>query len=320
MQGLSFSKTRIVFIKGAEYAHHGTAGKYDGQEQTKGEQLVAGLVDEVLQKIDDDRIVLFTGNDIPDQAEKLVEKLLRNGQVWDQGEHKIRTKEDLARLVGKRFETDSAEMIDFLNSPDSLSRFGAEPEYALWNVLPNTYTYFWNSSASKIYQKLYDESRKFWNEDRKKKASAIGLSPLQVYTLASIIEEETTNHSEKDTIASVYLNRLRTGMPLGADPTLKFAVKDFSLKRIYGDILNVESPYNTYRNRGLPPGPICTPSQRTIDAVLDPAETKFLYFVANRELNGHLFSEDYDAHLKKRAGYLEQDKQRRENNSKTPSR
>ena len=249
-------------------------------------------------------------------------RTLRNGSQTpvDLVITKIRTKEDLARLVGKRFETDSAEMIAFLNSTDSLSKFGTEPEYSLWNVLPNTYTYFWNSSASKIYQKLYDESRKFWNEERKKKASALGLSPLQVYTLASIIEEETTNHSEKDTIASVYLNRLRTGMPLQADPTLKFAVKDFSIKRIYGDILNVESPYNTYRNRGLPPGPICTPSQRTIDAVLDPADTKFLYFVANRELNGHLFSEDYEGHLKKRAGYLEQDKQRREGNSKTPSR
>jgi UPF0755 protein len=206
-------------------------------------------------------------------------------------------------------------MITFLNNSDSLERFNATPETALWPVLPDKYQYFWNSSPSVVYQKLYTESKKFWNDERKRKAQALGLSPTEVYTLASIIEEETTNHKEKDTVASVYLNRLKKGMPLQADPTLKFAVKNFALKRIAGEILSVESPYNTYRNRGLPPGPICTPSKITIEAVLNPAQTPYVYFVANRKLNGHLFSETFEEHVRKANDYRELDKARRERDS-----
>jgi UPF0755 protein len=228
---------------------------------------------------------------------------------------KFRTKEDFARFTAARFEFDSVQMISFLNNADSLKRFNADTATALWPVLPDTYTYVWNTSPSLVYQKLFNESKKFWNEERKAKAQSIGLSPMQVYTLASIIEEETTNHKEKDTIASVYLNRLQKGMPLQADPTLKFAVRSFALKRIAGDILRVASPYNTYANKGLPPGPICTPSKITIEAVLNPAETPFLYFVANTKLNGHLFSENFEEHVKKANLYREDDKNRRERDS-----
>lgn len=240
-------------------------------------------------------------------------RMLRNGKQVpvDLTITKFRTKEDFARFAGARFEFDSAQMISFLNNPDSLKRFDADVETAFWPILPDKYQYFWNSSPSVVYQKLYNESKKFWNDERKSKAGALGLSPAEVYTLASIIEEETTNHKEKDTIASVYLNRLNIGMPLQADPTLKFAVKNFALKRIAGEILNVVSPYNTYRNKGLPPGPICTPSKITIEAVLNPAKTGFLYFVANRRLNGHLFSETFEEHVRKAAEYREQDKARR---------
>jgi len=230
--------------------------------------------------------------------------------------NKIRTKEDLAEMVGRKFECDSTAMLNFLNSEDSLRKFNTPSELAVCNIVPDTYTYFWNSSPSAIYQKWYNASEKFWTEERKQKAQALGLTPQQVYILASIIEEETTNDKEKDTIASVYLNRLNSGTKLlQADPTLKFAVKDFSLKRIAGDILNVESPYNTYRNPGLPPGPICTPSKRTIDAVLNPAKTNYLFFVANSKLNGHLFSETFEEHVKKANQYREEDKLRRERDS-----
>ena len=244
-------------------------------------------------------------------------RILRNGKQApvDLVITKIRTKEDFARLTGARFEFDSSQMITFLNNSDSLERFNATPETALWPVLPDKYQYFWNSSPSVVYQKLYTESKKFWNDERKRKAQALGLSPTEVYTLASIIEEETTNHKEKDTVASVYLNRLKKGMPLQADPTLKFAVKNFALKRIAGEILSVESPYNTYRNRGLPPGPICTPSKITIEAVLNPAQTPYVYFVANRKLNGHLFSETFEEHVRKANDYRELDKARRERDS-----
>jgi UPF0755 protein len=245
-------------------------------------------------------------------------RMLRNGRQTPVNFTitKIRTKEALAGMVGRKFECDSAEMINFLNSEDSLKKFETLPELAIVNILPDTYTYFWNSYPSKIYQKFYDASKKFWSDERKQKAQALGLSPSQVYILASIIEEETTNDNEKDTIASVYLNRLNSPTKLlQADPTLKFAVKDFALKRIAGDILNVESPYNTYKYQGLPPGPICTPSIKTIDAVLNPAKTNYMFFVANSRLNGHLFSTSFDEHKLKAAQYRQEDKQRRERDS-----
>lgn len=245
-------------------------------------------------------------------------RMLRNGRQTPVKFtiNKIRTKNDLADMVGRKFECDSTAMLAFLNSEDSLKKFNTEPELAICNIIPDTYTYFWNSYPSVIYQKFYDASQKFWTEERKQKAQALGLTPVQVYILASIIEEETTNDKEKDTIASVYLNRLNSPSKLlQADPTLKFAVKDFALKRIAGPILDVQSPYNTYKNPGLPPGPICTPSKKTIDAVLNPAKTNYMFFVANSKLNGHLFSATFEEHLKKAAQYHEEDKVRREKDS-----
>lgn len=228
---------------------------------------------------------------------------------------KIRLKESLAEMVGRKFECDSTAMINFLNSEDSLKKFETVPELAVCNILPDTYTYFWNTYPSKIYQKFYDASQKFWTDERKQKAQALGLSPQQVYILASIIEEETTNNKEKDTIASVYLNRYKKGMALQADPTLKFAARDFALKVIQGPIMHIASPYNTYDNKGLPPGPICTPSKITIDAVLNPANTNYMFFVANSKLNGHLFSETFEEHKLKAAEYHREDKLRREQDS-----
>ncbi|MGN6532421.1 MAG: endolytic transglycosylase MltG [Ginsengibacter sp.] len=233
-------------------------------------------------------------------------RMLRNGRQTPVNLviTKIRTKEDLARMVGNRFECDSAQMIAFLNNPDSLQPYGADTTNALWRIIPDTYTYFWNTTPEKIYDKLYAASKKFWNDERRQKAERLGLSPQQVYTLASIVEEETNAHSEKDTIASVYLNRLNKGMPLQADPTIKFAMRDFGLKRIYQKYLFTESPYNTYRNRGLPPGPICTPSKTTIEAVLNAPPTEYLYFVANSAFNGtHVFSNSYAEHMQKARAY-----------------
>ena len=126
----------------------------------------------------------------------------------------------------------------------------------------------------------------------------MGFTPQQVYTIASIVEEETNKHDEKGNVASVYINRYEKGMRLGADPTVKFALKDFGLKRIYEKHLQVQSPYNTYRNSGLPPGPICTPSPKTIDAVLDAPKTDYYFFVAKSDFSGyHTFSRDYAEHI-----------------------
>lgn len=226
---------------------------------------------------------------------------------------KFRTKEDFARVTANKLEFDSTDMINFLNNTDSMAKFDATPETAMWNVLPDSYTYFWNTTPRKVYQKMYDASKKFWTEERKKKAQAHGLFPVQAYILSSIVEEETNNNEEKDTIASVYLNRMNKGMPLGADPTIKFALKDFGIKWIHGEMLNVQSPYNTYKTRGLPPGPICTPSRKTIDAVLNAPATNYMFFVANSNFNGtHLFSASFKEHEVKAKAYQEEDKRRRE--------
>jgi UPF0755 protein len=217
---------------------------------------------------------------------------------------KVRTKQGLAEMAGSKFEFDSTAMLRFLNSTDSLSQFGVNPETALSVIIPDSYTYYWNTTPSKVYQKLYDASKKFWTNERKQKAQEHGLSPLQAYILASIVEEETNANAEKGNIASTYINRLQKGMPLQADPTIKFAMNDFTLTRIYEKYLFTESPYNTYRNKGLPPGPICTPSRQTIDAVLSAPQTTYLYFVASPKFNGtHEFSTTYEEHMQKAKQY-----------------
>ncbi len=213
--------------------------------------------------------------------------------------NKIRTKENLAALVEGKFETDSAAIIAFLNNNEALETFQLDTNTVMTAVFPNTYTYLWTASPETIFRKLYREYEKIWNEERRAKADSLGLTPTTAYILASIIEEETTYHDEKRLMASVYLNRLSRGMPLGADPTVKFALRDFGLRRIYTKHLTVESPYNTYRNKGLPPGPICTPSLRTLDEVLKAPSTDYLFFVAKKDFSqGHVFTSRYSDHLK----------------------
>lgn len=213
--------------------------------------------------------------------------------------NKLRTSEDLAGIIGRNFEADSLEIINFINNNDSLAKLNVNSYTLMSLVIPNTYTLFWNTPESLIFQRLKNEKERFWDKkDRISKAKELGFTPLQVYTIASIVEEETNQDDEKGNVASVYINRCRSGMPLGADPTIKFALKDFGLKRIYSKYLDVESPYNTYRNIGLPPGPICTPSAKTIDSVLNSPKTNYMYFVAKSDFSGHhTFSTTYTEHL-----------------------
>jgi len=215
-------------------------------------------------------------------------KMLRNGRQTPVNLviTKLRTKEDLAKKIADNFETDSVSVINFLNSNDSLLQFDVDTNTVMTMVIPNTYIYNWNTSIQKVLKKLYNEEQKFWNEDRKRKAEQLHLTPNEVYIVASIVEEETNRSEDKGKIASVYINRLRKGMKLAADPTIKFAMKDFELKRIYFKYLNYPSPYNTYIHKGLPPGPINTPSIKTIDAVLNAPETDYLFFVARPNSGG----------------------------------
>lgn len=212
---------------------------------------------------------------------------------------KLRTKEQLAELVGRKFEADSASFMSFLNNQDTLSKYGVDTNTVMTTVYPDTYTYLWTANPSTIYKKLFAVNNRVWTTERKELAKQQGLTPAMAYTLASIIEEETNVEEDKPLMASVYLNRLRTGMRLGADPTVKFALRNFELKRIYDKYLEVESPYNTYRYKGLPPGPICTPSLQTLDAVLHAPQTKYLYFVAKSDFSQkHVFTESYAEHMK----------------------
>jgi UPF0755 protein len=212
--------------------------------------------------------------------------------------NKLRIKEDLAQKVAANFECDSLGFINFLNNNDSLRRYNLDTNTLMTAVIPNTYSILWNTPPAKIFKKLFTDQEKFWNEDRKRKAAALNLTPKQVYTMASIVEEETNKQEDKGKIASVYMNRIETGMKLEADPTVKFAMKNFGLKRILHVHLAYPSPYNTYQQTGLPPGPICTPSPSTIDAVLDAPQTNYIFFVAKPDFNGYSnFAATYAEHL-----------------------
>jgi UPF0755 protein len=190
--------------------------------------------------------------------------------------------------------------MQFFTSNDSLLQLGADTNTLFTLVIPDTYLFNWNTQPSNLLQKLKDNEEKFWNKNnRLQLAQEQGLTPQQVYIIASIVEEETNKDDEKGKIASVYINRMNRGMPLGADPTVKYALRDFSIKRIYFKHLAVESPYNTYKYKGLPPGPICTPSQVTIDAVLHAPKTDYLFFVAKSDFSGyHHFSNNFAEHDK----------------------
>jgi UPF0755 protein len=217
---------------------------------------------------------------------------------------KLRTKEDFAKKIGENFESDSNTVINFLSNSDSISKYHLDTNTVLTAVIPNTYTFTWNTTMPKIFSKLCAEQQKFWNKERSAKANALGLSKKQVYILASIVEEETNMPDDKGKIASVYLNRLQNGMRLSADPTVKFALKNFGLKRIYFKYLSYPSPYNTYLNAGLPPGPICTPSIKTIDATLNAPATNYLYFVAKPDFSGYSnFAAGYEEHKKNASAY-----------------
>lgn len=212
--------------------------------------------------------------------------------------NKIRTKEDLAGKIGQQFEIDSSEVIHFITNNDSLSKYHLDTNTVLTAIIPNTYLYWWNVSFKNMFTRFTDQKEKFWSAKRSQKAAALNLTTEQVYTMASIVEEETIKQDDKGLIASVYMNRLKKGMKLEADPTVKYAMRDFGIKRILHGHLAYSSLYNTYQHTGLPPGPICTPSINTIDAVLDAPKTNYIFFVAKPDFNGYSnFAETYQEHL-----------------------
>lgn len=214
--------------------------------------------------------------------------------------------ENLAGRIAAQIELDSTSLLEQLYSPVFLAEKGFTKETALAMYLPNTYELFWNTTAIDFQKRMYSEYDRFWNVSRREAASAIGLSPLEVITLASIVQKEFYQSEEKSRIAGVYLNRLKRGMRLQADPTLIFAMKqtlndyDLVIKRVLKKDLKIDSPYNTYIYRGLPPGPICMPDLSSIEAVLNPEKHNYFYFVVNPNQSGfHDFSRTLKEHNRK---------------------
>ena len=213
--------------------------------------------------------------------------------------NKLRTKKDFIRYVSANLEADSLVLQQMLNDNVYLSQFGLDSNTAMVAIMPDTYEFWWNTNADKVYRKFEKYYAKFWTAERKSKAQQLGLSPVEVTILASILEEETNYNKEKPLIASVYINRLKHGMKLQADPTAKYAYGDFTLRRITSALTSFASPYNTYFTTGLPPGPICTPSKKSIEAVLSAPATDYLYFCAKEDFSGaHRFAKTYQEHQK----------------------
>jgi UPF0755 protein len=211
---------------------------------------------------------------------------------------KFRRKEELVSFIAGKLETDSAQLLLLLNDSIRLQSFDTDVKNVMALFIPNTYQLYWNTDHEEFLERMKKESDRFWNRDREAAAKALRLSRAEVITLASIVEEETNYQAEKARIAAVYLNRLNKGMLLQADPTVKFALQNFELKRVLNVHLTYTSPYNTYLVKGLPPGPICTPSIASIEAVLQPEENRYYYFCANPDQPGtHVFAETYSQHL-----------------------
>ena len=199
--------------------------------------------------------------------------------------NKHRTPEQLCQFLSTKLTFSPDSLLSLLQSDDVCSHYGETPQTIIGMFLQNTYEIYWTISPKALLDRMKRESDYFWDK-RQIQLQNIGLTRQQVMTIASIVEEETNVEEEKPDIASFYLNRFRIGMPLQADPTVKYAIGDFTIRRILNNMLSVDSPYNTYRYAGLPPGPICLPSTASIDAVLKNKKTDYLFFCAKEDFSG----------------------------------
>jgi UPF0755 protein len=220
--------------------------------------------------------------------------------------------ENVVGRVGSQIEADSISLMKIFKDSTFLKENGFTEDNVISICLPNTYEFYWNTKADKFRDKMIKEYRKFWNTERTSKALKLGLTPVQVMTLASIVHKETVKKDERPRVARVYLNRLKLGMPLQADPTVIFAKKkqlsnfDTIIKRVYFNDLKINSPYNTYFYLGLPPGPIAMPDITAIEAVLNPENNDYIYFCASVSRFGyHEFASDLNQHAANRKKYVE---------------
>ena len=218
--------------------------------------------------------------------------------------HNIRSPEMLAGVISRQIEADSLEILSLFSDKDLLSANQLTRETAMGIFIPNTYEIYWNTSAKEFFNRMLREYRNFWNEKRLARATEMGLKPMEVMTLASIVDEETLIQEEEARVAGVYINRLNRRMRLQADPTVKFAAGDMNMTRVLKKHLMIDSPYNTYRYGGLPPGPIVIPSISAIDAVLNYEHHNYIYFCAKDDFSGyHAFASTLAQHNKNARSY-----------------
>lgn len=211
----------------------------------------------------------------------------------------LRTVTDFAESASRQLCMDKNDILRLLTDSASCASFGFTPQTVPAMLIPDTYEVYWSVKPEKLLEKMHDNYIRFWNDERKTKAKKLGLTPEEVVTLASIVEEETAYSPEKGKVSRLYLNRLSKGMKLQSDPTVKFAIGDFSLKRILHKHLAANSPYNTYAVQGLPPGPIRMPEKSTVNAVLNAPPHDYIYMCAKADFSGsHEFTASYAEHLR----------------------
>nr|WKN35563.1 endolytic transglycosylase MltG [Tunicatimonas sp. TK19036] len=227
-------------------------------------------------------------------------RLLRSGQQEpvDITFNNIRLKSELASRLCENLEADSVQFLTLLNDAKFVEKYGFTTENILTMFLPNTYELYWTTNAEGVFERFNQEYTNFWNEQRQAKADKLDMSPEDVSILASIVESETNKPDEAPKVAGLYLNRLQRNIALQADPTLVFAAQDFTIKRVLNKHKEIDSPYNTYKYTGLPPGPIRIPSVNAIDAVLNYEDHNYLYMCAKEDFSGyHNFATNLSTHL-----------------------
>lgn len=272
--------------------------------------------DSIAKYLDDDyaekvmRIARLRGSDF---AERHGAYLIEQGMSPLQAEHRLshgaqtplmvtinafRGLEQLAKKVAGKLDFTADSLLNAVLDPELLAKYDLKPEQALSLFTEDSYEVYWTASPDGLIDKIGDNYLKIWNDERKEKAKALGLTPAEVMTICSIVDEETNKVDEKGKIGRLYINRFQKGMKLQADPTVRFAVGDFSIRRVKSNHLKVDSPYNTYRNTGLPPGPIRTTSLRTIDEVLNSEPNDYIYMCAKEDFSGrHNFAATYSEHM-----------------------
>lgn len=216
----------------------------------------------------------------------------------------VRLIPDLSERITRNLEMSPSEFSAALVKFTMNNSYGFNKDNVLCMFIPNTYEVYYNISTESLLDRMHDEFVNFWDADRTEKAKALGLTPIEVSILASIVQAESVKSDEVPIIAGLYINRLKQGIPLQADPTLVFAVGDFTLKRVLNEHKEVDSPYNTYKNRGLPPGPINMPEINSLDGVLNYFHSDYIYMVAKEDFSGrHNFTADYDEHIRNATRY-----------------